>query len=77
MSVQERLANALCSDDPTASLADAVRGMVAQGQDRDRIYEELELLRTQLQKDGRESDDDVVLEVMDFITGFSSPHARI
>jgi hypothetical protein len=77
MNVQERLAHALCSEEPTVSLADAVRAMVAQGQDRDRIYEELELLRTRLQKDGRESDEDSVLEVMDFLTGFSSPHARI
>ena len=67
----------LITEEPTASLADAVRALVAQGQDRDRIYEELESLRTQLQKDGRESDEDAVLEVMDFLTGFSTPHARI
>ena len=77
MSVQQRLAHALCSEEPAASLADVVRAMVAQGQDRDRIYEELELLRSQLQKDGREPDEDAVLEVMDFEPEFSSPYARI
>jgi len=38
-----------------------------------RVVAKLEALRTGL----NDSDDDVVLEVLDFVTGWCSPHARL
>jgi hypothetical protein len=77
MSVRDQLAQALCAEDPTTSLSNAVRLLVAQGQDRDSLYVELEKLRTLLEGSGREADEDVVLDVMDFLSGFCSPQVRI
>jgi hypothetical protein len=39
--------------------------------------EGLEELRFELREEGREDAEDTVLDVMDFITGWSSPHMRI
>jgi hypothetical protein len=67
---------ALDSDDPLWVLRDAaVRQLEAYGGNRDRLLYDLERLRNVLQREGR--NDDVVLEVMDFVTGWSSPHVRI
>jgi hypothetical protein len=77
MSVRDQLAQTLCAEDPTTSLSNAVKVLVAQGQERDSLYAELEKLRTLLQESGREADEDVVLDVMDFLSGFCSPQARI
>jgi hypothetical protein len=77
MTVQDWLAGALCSEDPERTLADAVRGLVAQGMERDAVYEELERLRGTLRETGREAEDDLVLDVMDLLTGWCSPQARI
>jgi hypothetical protein len=76
-SVHDRLTEAVGAMDPTVSLTKAVRALLSQGQDRDAIYSELEGLRVALQAAGRESEEDAVLEVMDFLTGWCSPHARI
>ncbi|MGH2583768.1 MAG: hypothetical protein ACRDJE_02505 [Dehalococcoidia bacterium] len=76
--MHDRLIVAVDAVDPTVSLTKAVRALLSQGrQDRDAIYSELEGLRVTIQAAGRESEEDAVLEVMDFLTGWCSPHARI
>jgi len=76
-SVHDRLIEAVTAADPTASLTKAVRALLSQGQDRDAIYSELEALRATLQAAERESEEDAVLEMMDFLTGWCNPHTRI
>jgi hypothetical protein len=46
-------------------------------QNRDAIQRKLELFRETLRGADREADDDIVLEVMDFIAGWCSPHERV
>ena len=77
MTVQDRLTDALCSEDPEKNLADTVRTLVAQGMERDAVYDELEKLRDRLREAGRQAADDLVLDGMDLLTGWCSPHARI
>jgi hypothetical protein len=76
-SVKDELAAAVCAENPTERLSEVVRGLVSQGQQRGSIYAELEKLRTTLQKIGRDEAEDAVLEVMDFLTGWCSPHMKI
>lgn len=44
---------------------------------RERLQEQLEALRARLRHEQREEDEDAVLEVLDFLTGWSSPHMTI
>jgi len=68
---------ALSSDAPTERLRDVVASLVRGGTEREQIRQELEALRVQLQEQGRDEAEDVVLEVLDFLTGWSSPHMKI
>lgn len=68
----------LRSEDPTAALSDAVRRLhKASGKGRQEILAELEDFRNVLREENRERDEDVVLEVMDFLVGWSSPHVSL
>ena len=68
----------LRSVDPTAALSDAVRRLhKASGKGRQEILAELEEFRDVLREQNRDRDEDVVLEVMDFLVGWSSPHMSL
>lgn len=68
---------ALADPDPTIALRTAVLHAREAGTDRDTIQRQLTALRVHLQHADRDADEDVVLEVMDFLAGWSSPHMRI
>ncbi len=57
------------------SAADASRPGHA-GASREQLMAQLERLRADLRGVDREQDDDLVLEVMDFVSGWCSPHMR-
>jgi hypothetical protein len=65
---------ALRAPQPTEALRAVVRCLLAQGYEREAVAAELESCRRVLQRDGREADEDVVLEVMDFLAGWCSPY---
>ncbi len=68
----------LRSENPTAQLSDAVRRLIRDfKRSRSEILQELEELRDVLRAEKRNSDEDVVLEVMDFLVGWASPQALI
>jgi hypothetical protein len=69
---------ALDSPRPLATLRDLVKHELhARHGDRDVVLGELEALRGELRRGGREDLEDVVLEVMDFVAGWCSPHVRL
>ena len=68
---------ALAADRPLDCLSTLLRKRVASGESRETLLAELAGLRRALQLEGRDQDEDVVLEAMDFLTGFCSPHLRI
>jgi hypothetical protein len=68
---------ALKAERPTRRLANTVRALLQAGNSPDQLLSELERLRGTLQRQGREADEDRVLEVMDFLVGWSSPHMKI
>jgi hypothetical protein len=68
----------LKSANPTAALSDVVRRLHKEfGLDREQILAKLEELREHLRNESRDSDEDVVLEVMDFLVGWSSPRVSL
>ena len=68
---------ALAAPEPTLALRDAVVRAREAGVERDVVEGQLRALREHLQRAGRDADEDVVLEVMDFLAGWSSPHMKI
>ena len=73
----ERLYAAVGDEPPLTRLSEAVKDLLANGYTRESLYDELENLRRTLREENREDDEDVVLEVMDFLAGWCSPHQRI
>jgi len=72
---QQLFEDSLCAPDPTGALSNVVRLLLKEsGKTRQDILAELEALRNVLREQGRDADEDVVLEVMDFLVGWSSPH---
>ena len=68
---------ALAAPEPTRALREAVVRARESGVARDVVERQLRALREHLQRAGRDEDEDVVLEVMDFLAGWSSPHMKI
>lgn len=68
---------ALVTERPTKALTEAVEALLTAGNSRDELLAELESFRQHLQQQDRDTDEDRVLEVMDFLVGWSSPHMKI
>lgn len=68
---------ALRSRQPTQQLREVVARLLRAGHDRITIQQSLEQFRLTLREADREADEDVVLEVLDFLTGWSSPHQKL
>jgi len=77
MAVTQDFYAALASEKPLEELRRSVAGELGAGVPRAQLIAQLEDLRADLRASGREDDEDVVLEVMDFLTGWSSPHMRL
>ena len=50
---------------------------LAQGYDRNALIEDFENVRARLDERGEEEQEDAVMEVMDFLYGWSSPHMKL
>jgi hypothetical protein len=74
MAVPSELYAALGSEKPLERLRRTVERELEAGVPRARLIAQLEDLRADLRASGREDDEDVVLEVMGFLTDWSSPH---
>jgi hypothetical protein len=77
MDVLPRFEDALRSESPTRGLRSTVKTLLHEGWDRDQVQEALEAYRARIRQEGRSSDEDVVLEVMDFLAGWASPHVKL
>jgi hypothetical protein len=77
MDVLPRFEDALRSESPTRDLRSTVKTLLDEGWDRDQVLEALEDYRSKLREEARSSDEDVVLEVMDFLAGWASPHVKL
>jgi hypothetical protein len=69
--------DALQSMEPMWELRGIVRALLAEGVDRDQLQEELTQFALDLRAAGRERDEDIVTEVLDFLVGFSSSFMKL
>ncbi len=71
------LANSSTPGEFADKLQDLVEELIADGHPRDELYEKLKHVALVLRRDGREDLEDEVLEVMDVLSGWCAPSARI
>lgn len=77
MAITQDFYAALASEQPLERLRRTVARELEAGVPRERLVAQFEDLRADLRASGREDDEEVVLEVMDFLTEWSSPHTRL
>jgi hypothetical protein len=65
---------ALHSPEPFEQLRATAAAWFAEGRTEKAVYDLFDDARTQLRVAGREADEDVVMEVMDCLVGWCSPH---
>ncbi len=68
---------ALHAAEPVTRMRNLVRDELEHGVSRREVLGQLELLRIELRGNGRAVDEDVMLDVMDFVSGWSSPHMQL
>lgn len=68
---------ALLSPEPLLQMRDLVRNELEHGVSRSEVLGQLESLRIELRGSERVEEEDVVLDVMDFVSGWASPHVRL
>jgi hypothetical protein len=59
------------------TIREHVAELISSGVGRDAILEGLDGLRAELRTGGQDAAEDTILEVMDFLVGFSGPHMRL
>ncbi|HTP07012.1 MAG TPA: hypothetical protein VMP08_02085 [Anaerolineae bacterium] len=77
MELEEQLDAAWKKETPIEDIRDLLKDLVAQGEKPETILAKLENYRHTLQRMGRYSEEDVILEVMDFLTGWCSQQMKI
>jgi uncharacterized protein (DUF1501 family) len=77
MDMHTRFRQALNTDEPMWRLREEVQRLLAEGHDRNVLVAQLESFRQHLFEAGRDTDEDTILEVMDFLTGWCSPDVRL
>ena len=77
MQLEKSLEEALQSAEPVLRLRDLVRQWMSQGKEKTTVLGLLEESREELRRAGREQDEDVVMDVMDFLLGWCSPQMNI
>ena len=77
MSIQASFEEAFSAPDPLVALRRVANANLERGLTRDELIAALEDLRRQLQAAGRDADEDVVLELMDMLAGWTAPHMKL
>jgi len=77
MPVDDLFEQALHTKEPVQELRALALRLSARGYDKKALIESFESVRQRLRQEDREADEDAVMEVLDFLTGWCSPHMRI
>ena len=75
--MDQRIEQALRGGDPVNELRNLALHLLATGQTREAILEFFERARQHLRLAGRETDEDAVMDGMDFLVGWCSPHMNL
>lgn len=73
----EAYERALLSEQPVLALRAVVEERLSAGHSRDILLGELERLAIELRRQDREADEDAVLDVTDFLSGWASPQMKL
>jgi hypothetical protein len=77
MTLEESLDRCFRSSNPVLDLRASVEQLVKHGAVPSELLEILESVRQQLRQAHRETDEETVTDVMDFLVGWSSPHMTL
>lgn len=77
MTLNKRFEKALGSSNTVEALRSLVLELSQEGFDKAAILEFFEQERQQLRAAHRETDEDAVMDVMDFLVGWCSPHMKL
>jgi hypothetical protein len=77
MTIDARLELALRSANRVAELRNLARQLLDDGTEREKLMGLLEQKRQRLRTDSREEEEDAIMDVMDFVSGWCSPHMRL
>ena len=75
--IEGLVADTLRSPEPAWELRGVVRALLAQGYDRQALLEELMRFQSHLQATGQEKEEEIVMGVMDSLTGWCAPEWRL
>lgn len=74
MDHQQLFLEALKNEEPFQTLSETVKRLRVQGIEKSTLLEQLESLRSVVDT---EENEDIVLDVMDYLVGYCAPHIRI
>ena len=77
MAIDARIQAALLSPDPLRELRSVAQTLRSEGESHDAILELFEQTRRQLRESNREPEEDLVMEAMDLLVGWCSPHVKL
>ena len=77
MAIPDGIEKALRSTRPFEELRAIATALFAEGRTEKAVYDLFETVRTQLRLEAREAEEDVVMEVMDCLVGWCSPHQEL
>jgi hypothetical protein len=77
MPLDERIEQAFQSSEPFQQLRSLVLKLLDEGHDRSSVVERFEEARQHFRKADRESEEDVVMDVLDCLVGWCSPQMRL
>lgn len=77
MQLDATFEQALASPDRASELRKLAQGMLDAGKGPNAVLSAFEQARQFLREAGREADEDAVMDVMDFLSGWCSPHMAL
>ncbi|MCI0739356.1 MAG: hypothetical protein L0Y72_09955 [Gemmataceae bacterium] len=77
MAIDARFEEALHSSDRVGALRKLAQRLLDEGSEPAVLCAQFEQVRQELRKAAREDDEDAVMDVMDFLTGWCSPHMKL
>ncbi|MBV9865835.1 MAG: hypothetical protein JO316_10815 [Abitibacteriaceae bacterium] len=75
--VQEKFEAALCHPKAPEQLRALALELAAQGHTQQQVYDVFEQFRAYLRETARETDEDMIMDVMDCISGWCPPQAKL
>ncbi len=75
--LDQEIEAALRSARPVEQLREFAFGKLRQGHEQQDVLAEFEQARQHLREAGREQDEDAVMDVMDMLVGWCSPHVKL